>query len=219
MRGRSLEVKHRSVRLQVKSTAAEKEPWETLTPASAHPCHFPHVDLNCSLQGQHCLHFCYGGWDTNCSKDLPEALAIKGPLSCALLTALMGKTLVSSPLKHCCCVGCQPGTTPSNSQPCRAEKFSAPAKQPEVQRSNPKEEDFVLNTGLISILLRLSPPATWQPHRERSPLQVVGKQMPHSLESKQKLFYFHSQHKFFPRQKPCSGSRSCSAPRVEVPGR
>lgn len=100
-----------------------------------------------------------------------------------LVTTLVGKTLVSSALKCCCCVGCQPGTAPSNSQPRRAEKFSAPAKQPELQRNSPKEEkEFVLNTGLISILLRLSPPAIWQPRRERSPLQVAGKQVPHSLE-------------------------------------
>lgn len=135
----------------------------------------------------------------NCLKDLLEALAIKGPLSYVLVATLVGKTLVSSALKCCCCVGCQPGTAPSNSQPCRTEKFSAPAKQPELQRNNPKEkEEFILNTGLISILLRLSVSATWQPHRERSPLQVVGKQVPHSFGCKQKPFYFHSQGKLFP---------------------
>lgn len=198
MRGRSLEAKHRSVRLPVKSTAAgpgQREPLETPIPAAAHPCYIPCADPDCSLQGQHCLHFCYRGWDMNCLKDLPETLAIKGPLSCVLVTTLVEKNTGVLCTKTLLLCGLPARYSP---QPCRAEKFSALAKQPELQRNNPKEEkEFVLNTGLISVLLRLSSPATWQAHRERSHLQVVGKQVPHSLGSKQKPSYFHSQGKLF----------------------
>lgn len=76
--------------------------------------------------------------------------------------AVLVRRTTVCPSPSCRRAGWQPGPG--------ADLLSAPAKQPGLQSNSPREgREFVLNAGLVSFLLGLSSPATWQPCTERSP--------------------------------------------------
>lgn len=161
MRGRSLKGKRKSVSPAVKPPRLggwRNGDLEPPIPASALPGHLPCMDPDCSPQGQPHPSSCR---DTSSPKGSTRSLGTRSS-RLAPLQQFWSEESQSAPHRAAAVL--------AGSQAQEQISLVPPAKQPGLQRHSPREgREFVLNAGLVSFLLGLSSPATWQPCTERSP--------------------------------------------------